>query len=104
MVSNSRAYVRSFTTISHQQILVEQQHYTPPGICSLPLVIFLHLSSKNACKFDYGHYSSSSDTKKIKLGFLVVAPAAKLFVFVMIHIRLLGFLIWVSRLFFLWCS
>lgn len=45
MVSSSQAYVRSLAIISHQQILVEQQRYTPPGICSLPL-IFLHLSSK----------------------------------------------------------
>ena len=35
---------------------------------------------RNACKFDYEHYSSLSDTKKIKLVFLIVAPAAKLFV------------------------
>lgn len=62
---------------------------------------FLELEFKiNECKFDYEHYSSLAGIEKMKLGFLIVAPAAEFFVFVMIYIRLIQFLIWMPQLLF----
>lgn len=47
----------------------------------MPLANFLHLSSEEMCaKFDYEQYSSLADREKMKLGFLIVAPAARLLV------------------------